>query len=118
KTVAFLPESLSGYAVLIALACDEIVMAEEASIGPITPTGREVNRGLVGFAEDLANRKGRDADLILGMLDKQADLRQVRTAGGEIDYVMARDLDEYRKVAQVIEDRPAWEAGARGVLTA
>ena len=32
-TVAFLPKSIQGHAVLVALACDQIIMAEKATIG-------------------------------------------------------------------------------------
>ena len=44
-TVAFVPEPIKGYAALIALACDEIVMGAEAAIGPITPDGQSVEPG-------------------------------------------------------------------------
>ncbi|CAN5657012.1 hypothetical protein BH23PLA1_BH23PLA1_03840 [soil metagenome] len=118
KTIAYVPEPLSGFAVFVALACDEIVLGEQAALGPIGPTGAAVNRIQVTFAEELANRKGRDADLIVGMLDRQADLRKVRTATGETEYVLAADLQEYKQFAQVVDDRPAWDAGSRGVLTA
>jgi membrane-bound serine protease (ClpP class) len=37
RTVAYIPEPLRGHAVLAALACDEIVMGPDASLGPITP---------------------------------------------------------------------------------
>src|SRR3954447_16852449 len=80
RTVAYLPEPLRGYAVLAALACDEIVMGPEASLGPITPEGQQLDRALREPVRSLAVRKGRDADLLLGMLDRDADLRAVRTA--------------------------------------
>ncbi len=34
QTVAYLPQSLAGHAVLAVLACDDIVMAPEAELGP------------------------------------------------------------------------------------
>ena len=34
RTVAYLPQSVRGHAVLAVLACDEIVMAPEAELGP------------------------------------------------------------------------------------
>ena len=46
RTVAYVPEPLRGYAVLAALACDEIVMGPDASLGPITPEGQPVNPAL------------------------------------------------------------------------
>jgi membrane-bound serine protease (ClpP class) len=118
KTVAFVPEPLSGYATLVALACDEIVLGPEASLGPITPSGDEVNPGLVGFAELLGRSKGRSPDLIVGMLDPSAELLRVRTADGRVDYVMQDRLAEYETTHAVLEAEPFWQAGARGRLSA
>ena len=52
------------------------------------------------------------------MLDRDADLRLVRTADKALHYVLAENLQEFRKTHQVIEEQPAWEGGQRGVLTA
>lgn len=118
KKVAFVPEPLTGYAILPVLACDEIVMGPNASLGPITPDGGTVNPREREAVRSLANQKGRDAELLLGMLDPAADLREVRTADRQTHYVLAEHLAEFKKTHQVIEDQPAWEGGRRGVLTA
>ena len=103
---------------LAALACDEIVMGPEASLGPITPEGQAPDPGYRDPVRHLAMRKGRDPDLLLGMLDRNADLRAVRTADKQVHYVLADNLPEFRRSHQVLEDQPAWEGGRRGVLTA
>ena len=118
KTVAFVPEPLTGYAGLVAFACDEIVMAPGASIGPLTPPGAEFEPSLAAFAATIATRKGRSADLLVGMLDPGAELLRVTTGDGRADYVLERNLEEYRQRHQVVDRRPAWEDGARGVLDA
>jgi membrane-bound serine protease (ClpP class) len=117
-TVAYVPEPLKGYAVLAALACDEIVMGPDASLGPITPEGQPPERHIRELVRTLADSKVRDPGLLLGMLDREADLHAVRTADKQLHYVMASDLAEFQKTHQVIEDRPAWEGGQRGILTA
>lgn len=117
-TVAYVPNPLKGYAVLAALACDEVVMGTEASIGPITPEDQGVDRALRDPVRILAVRKGRDPDLLLGMLDRDADLRAVRTADKQLHYSLAENLAEFKKSHQVIEEMPAWEGGQRGVLNA
>jgi membrane-bound serine protease (ClpP class) len=117
-TVAYVPEPLKGYAVLAALACDEIVMGSDASLGPITPEGETPRRDIRDNLKLLAIAKQRDPDLLLGMLDRSADLRSILTADKQIHYVLAENLTEFKKSHQVIQDHPAWEGGLRGVLTA
>ena len=117
-TVAFVPATLKGYAVLPALACDEIVMGSDTAIGPITPEGQEVDPALREPVRLLAQRKGKDPELLLGMLDPQADLRAVRTADKQLHYVRPETLTQFKVSHQVIDDSPAWEGGRRGVLGA
>ena len=117
-TVAYVPQPLKGYAVLPAVACTEIVMGASASLGPITPEGQTFDAALREPIRFLAIRKTREPDLLLGMLDRDADLRLVRTADKAVHYVLAENMKDFRKTHQVIEDQPAWEAGQRGVLSA
>ncbi len=117
-TVAYVPQPLKGFAVLPAVACTEIVMGSSASLGPITPESRiydPAHREPVRF---LAIRKTRQPDLLLGMLDRDADLRIVRTADRALHYVLKDNMVEFSKTHDVSEDLPAWDAGARGILTA
>jgi membrane-bound serine protease (ClpP class) len=116
-TVAFVPKSLSGYAVMDVLACDDIVLGERASLGPIAPAGQPPSGIAAGTLEQLALRKGRDPDLLRGMLEPSLDLREVSVAGGRTDFVPAERLPEYQKTEQVVAEKPAWRDGPRGVLT-
>ncbi len=117
-TVAYVPQPLTGYAVLPALACSEIVMGAGASLGPITPDNQTVDPAFREPVRFLALRKTRDPDLLLGMLDRDADLRLVRTADKALHYILAENLAEFRKANQVTDEQAAWEGGQRGVLTA
>ena len=117
-TVAYVPQPLMGYAVLPALACDEIVMGPAASLGPITPDGQTVNAAFREPVRFLAMRKTRDPDLLLGMLDRDADLRLVRTADKTVHYVLSDNLKSFRQKYDVVDDKPAWEGGQRSVLVA
>ncbi len=117
-TVAHVPRPLRGYAVLPVMACTEIVMGASASLGPITPEGAPFDAAFRQPVRILAARKTRDPDLLEGMIDRDADLRLVRTADKTVHYVMAPNMNEFRKSHQVIDEQPAWEGGQRGVLTA
>ena len=118
QTVAFVPQSLSGYAVLAALACDEVVLGPKATLGPISPEGKAPTAREREAVRALAAAKGRDADLLLGMLDPDADLREVRTVEGQTAFVLAANLAEYKKTHAIDSEKPAWEGGRRGILTA
>ena len=65
-------------------------MGSTASLGPITPEGQTVDAALREPVRFLAMRKTRDPDLLLGMLDRDADLRLVRTADKTVHYVWPR----------------------------
>src|SRR5262245_10803737 len=117
-TVAYVPQPLKGFAVLPAVACREIVMGSTASLGPITPENQTFDPAFRDPVRTLALRATRDPDLVLGMLDRDADLRLVRTADKSAHYILSENLDEFRKANQVIDEQQAWEGGQRGVLTA
>jgi membrane-bound serine protease (ClpP class) len=118
KTVAYIPEPLKGYAVIPALACNEIVMAPTASIGPITPEGKATNKGYESLLKNLAVDKGRDPGLFAGLLDRDADLRAVRTADRQVHYMMADQVESFAKTHQILDDNPAWDGTQRGVFLA
>ncbi|HEV3122298.1 MAG TPA: NfeD family protein [Isosphaeraceae bacterium] len=118
QTVAFLPEPISGYACLVALACDEIVMGTDSSLGPITPEGQEVDSLARGYVVQLAHRKGHEEDLLLGLLDRDAKLLKVTTGDRQVHHVLAEKLEAFRKKYQVSEEEPEWEGGRRGILSA
>ncbi len=118
KTVAYIPEPLKGYAVLPALACDEIVMGTRATLGPITPEGQSVNAGFRELVKNLAIHKGREPGLFLGLLDRDLDLRVVRTADKQVHYLLADELADFSKTHQIIENNSAWEGTQRGLLLA
>lgn len=117
RTVAYVPEPLSGFAVLPVLACDEIVLGPNASLGPITPAGGTIGQRERASIVDIARLKGRDADLLLGMLEPSRDLRMVRTADGGTHFVFKENLERFQETRQVLAEEPAW-GGQRGVLTA
>lgn len=120
-TVGFVPEPLAGYAVLPVLACDEVAMAPDATLGPITPKDRLVDEGVKVRLRAIADKNGREAQLglFLGMLDPTLDIRRVKTADNQIRYIPASEMDAFRGKAEhaIVEDTPVWEGGNRGVLT-
>jgi membrane-bound ClpP family serine protease len=100
KTVAYVPESIKGHAVLAAMACEELVMAPDAEIGeagvderpeePIEPATRG------GYLQIANRRRTIPAPVALGMLDKDLEVLRVETAMSGTEYVFRDDLAELR----------------------
>ncbi len=118
-TVAYIPQPLKGFVVLPAVACTEIVMGASASLGPITPEDRTFDPAHRDPVRFLAIRKTREPDLLLGMLDRDADLHVGAHRRSRRPLRFAREHAGILAVPiKSPRSKPAWDAGARGILTA
>ena len=100
KTVAYIPRSIKGHGVLLALACEEIVMAPEAEIGEagVDEDDRRAVDPLVvsTYQQITAARKTVPEAIALGMLDRRAEVLKVETDQGT-DFVFAATWRHWRK---------------------
>src|SRR5688572_27909226 len=73
KTVAYVPESIKGHAVLVAMACEEIIMHPEAEIGEAgvdEPAEEAIDPAVLsGYKQIASNRRTIPVEVALGMLD-------------------------------------------------
>ena len=79
-TVAWVPATVTGPNVLIALACQQIVMHPDAELGDIgrgKPLEREEQQGVLALAQKRHNHKLNSA-IVRGMMDPQEQLWRVR----------------------------------------
>lgn len=100
KTVAYIPRSVQGHAVLAAMACEEIIMAPEAEMGEagvdepaeqeISPTKR------AGYREIADERRTIPVEVALAMLDRNVELLKVETEISP-EFVLASQLEELKK---------------------
>ena len=97
RTVAYLPNSIEGHAVLPVIACQEIIMAKDATIGAagidekvLSPPVRS------SYAEIAGRRRTVPVVIALGMLDPALEVLQVET---EVDrqYVTPEGLEKLKK---------------------
>jgi membrane-bound serine protease (ClpP class) len=123
RTVAWIPDSVTGPNVLVALSCREIVMHPDAELG-------DLGRGQLLEAEDrqialgVAQKRHNplvSTALIQAMLDPAEQLWRVRTqiAGGNVETrtVTRSELETLRNTGVVIEAADlVKEAGALGVF--
>jgi membrane-bound ClpP family serine protease len=100
KTVAYIPKTLKGHAVLVAMACEEIIMAPEARIGEAgidepaeEPIDLTVRRAYFEIAD---RRRTILPPVALGMLDRSVEVLKVDTEVSR-EFVLRSELDELRK---------------------
>ena len=111
RTVAWLPKSVEGHAVLPALACEQIVMAKDAELGAATgrdetidPTVRE------GYREIVSRRRVIPEAVALGLLDPKASVSKITTLAG-VQYAGPEKLDELRAAGEVVKEETLFQPG-------
>jgi len=79
-TVAYLPQSVRGHAVLPVLACDQIAISPEAEIGPADADLETVTPRIHSTYEEIANRREKiPAVVAVGLVDRSKKVLQVET---------------------------------------
>ena len=103
RTMAFLPRSVFGHAVLPVLACEEIVMAPAAELGNAGEGETALSPMMKGFYQDVADRRRTvPAAVAIGMLDESLSVQKVKTSNG-IKYVTGDELETIRDEENVLE---------------
>ena len=103
KTVAFLPAGASGHAVLVALACDEIVMSPDAVLGPANADEPRIDEAMrVAYREVASRRRTVQPPLAVALLDPSASVLRVVTEVGE-QIIPADRLPALRRELQVLK---------------
>jgi len=116
-TVAFLPHSIEGHAVLAALACDQIVMAADAEIGEAGVNERTITPDVHSAYREIARRrKSIPEAMAIGLVDKQKKVLEVETDISR-EYVLQEDLEELSKRRTIRSSRVMFEAGQPGRLS-
>ena len=114
RTVAYVPRTIKGHAVLVAMACEEIIMHPDAELGDagIDETSIDsVVRG--GYKEISDRRRTLPFPVALGMLDRRKKVYKVQTPGGT-QWVLSEDLENLKQktvVAAVDTLIPEGEVG-------
>ena len=122
KTVAYIPRSIEGHALLVAMACDEIVLGPNAEIGEAgiyEDAKAEIDKSTVAAYEEIAaKRRSIDVALARGLLDRKLEVLKVETDKG-VQFVLAQDLEELKK-QRTIQGKPEvlFASGEQRKLTA
>lgn len=115
KTVAYIPRSIKGHGVLVALACEEIVMHPNAELGdagidedkrrPVEPVKISIYRQV---AHD---RRTVPEAIALAMLDPKSELMKVESDQGT-EFVLHRDLDALKKSHSFVSEQVLVPSGS------
>jgi membrane-bound ClpP family serine protease len=94
KSVGYISSNLRGHAVLIALACEELVMLPDSEIGKSGIDETQVEPTLEQAYLDIAARRGMfPASAIRSMLDPSQSLVQLDLEGGGVEYTTLPELE-------------------------
>jgi membrane-bound serine protease (ClpP class) len=117
-TVAFLPESIQGHAVLAAMACEWIVMAPDAEIGLAGVNEETITPPVFAAYREIAGRRKKiPVEVALGLLDPNREVLEVETKTSR-EYVTPGGLDALRdRLPLEGEPRVLFGAGEAGRLS-
>ncbi len=83
RMVAYIPETIRGHAVLVALACEEIIMHPDAQIGDAGVDESNIDETLRrGYSEIADRRRTIPSAVAVGLLDREVQVRRLTTAQG------------------------------------
>ena len=108
KTVAFVPHSLRGHGVLLALACEEIVMAPEAMIGEAgahDPPDNAMRDTLVAAYREIAEtQRTIPVALAVAMIDSSLEVVQVEAEDGT-HFLSRSELDDFAANHEIVKEQ-------------
>lgn len=98
RSVAYIPESIGGHAVLVALACEEIAIHPAAEIGlaGIDDTTQEATI-LQAYTEIAARRGLFPPAAVRSMLDPTENLVKLELEGGGVEYATLPELERKQR---------------------
>jgi membrane-bound ClpP family serine protease len=108
KTVAWVPQSIRGHGVLLAIACEEIIMPADAEIGEAgadEPEGRAMRQAVVAAYREIAEaRRTIPVALAIGMIDPEVEVLQVESEEG-IEFLSSDQLAQFQQDRELIESK-------------
>jgi len=107
RTVAYIPESIRGHAVLVALGCEEIAMGPAAEIGQAGIDESPLEATVLQAYLDIASRRGVfPAAAVRSMLDPGEGLVRFQLADGSFVYKTSAELQDALRPENVKLETP------------
>ena len=118
KTVAYLPRTVKGHAVLLAMACEEIAMAPDAEIGQAAideAPDLPIEPGMVSLYQQIADsRRTVPSAIAAGWVDRGAEVFRVESED-RIDLVLRDELQQLEANRTIVSQDLLVPAGALGL---
>lgn len=113
-TVAYIPQTIQGHAVLVALACDEMIMAPDAEIGPAGVDEPFIDDIVVEAYRVIASRrKNFPPEVAVKLVDPKRELLEVTTDVG-VEYAAPEKLEELAQRRTITKKQVLFKAGTPG----
>ncbi len=110
RTIAYLPDNIQGHAVLVALACEEIIMHPDARFGGAGIDELSIDDTMRHDYSEIAGRRGViPSAFAVGMLDSDLAVYRLVSDGGR--YVMDDELRKLQAEGKANDAETVIEAG-------
>ena len=115
-TVAYIPKAVRGQAVLAVMACDQIIMAPDAELGPVGPEGTQIDAPIRSAYKTIASRRRTIPESVaFGLLDPAEEVWVVETEVSR-EFRNTKELEELEKEKTVKGKQILFAEGRPGVL--
>lgn len=105
-TVAYVPRMLPGHAVLVAMACDQIMMPADAEFGPVGVEPASIdNTTRIAYPEIADARKTLPSQVALWLLDPSHPVLKVETEMSR-EFVTPEQLEVLRQQRTIKSEKP------------
>jgi membrane-bound ClpP family serine protease len=93
RSIAFLPDSITGHAVLVAMACEEIAMSPTAELGRAGIDETELDNTVrQAYLDISAKRNAFPEAAVLSLIDPEESLVRLDMAGNRTEYTTVQQL--------------------------
>jgi membrane-bound ClpP family serine protease len=120
KTVAYIPQTIKGHGVLVALACEEIVMDPDAEIGEAgvdEKEHREIEPAILSMYQQIAaSRRTVPEAIAVAMLDKRVELVKAET-DQSTEFVLRDDLEKLKQNHTIVSEETLVPKGTLASFT-
>ncbi len=118
RTVAYVPESLEGHAVLPVLACEQLIIAPDAELGRAGKNESTIDATMRSAYREFAERRRViPVPIVMGMLDPSLAISEVQLVGGGVRYVLPDELAKLQAEGKVWKESTTIAAGDLGNFT-